>query len=500
MELSFWKLRIAFAGLFTLPLLLAGCRRPHAWTPAPPPSVAKAEDFDIVWQSSNSSGSPRNPEWGSQKNEGTLPPASCTAHPYEDCTKQRPVLDAPVFPTQSLCWLAAPDKHFYGHADWTVAEYEGAIGWLNFGEDWDYDWVLAREGLEGVTKNNFPKGAAQYLELEFDSRETANHFGDQSASWWPHLAQLATNLDFDGIDKHLHPNKDTLACGVVMGLFGLDCDHGCRSEIHPVYAMAIQLNEDPANNQWAVLVRNWGNAGFCSNYNDWLAVQKVSILLPASSLGEPIVSVEQFAGTAGVGCPTYKYDASRKGERLDFEMPTPETGGMAVMFVRMKWPQGTETMQCTGIRIADLEKVRAEVHALERKDPDAEALVGEALRTIGFLDGKRMPDFNESIWHPYTQSYPASRRIQLEVQGPATRPEKKCEPPSNGPQIATEVPTHRLPKLMTDEIARMRNEALLWTVCQQYADHSKTVPKEFEQICKKSGLKAKKPLPAGSTP
>jgi hypothetical protein len=292
-----------------------------------------SQDFDVVWTDESVNHAPLNPIWGSQKKSGKLPPAACTAEPYT-CTGQNPIKDRPAGLSELFCAAASGFAPFYGHADWGVVEYQGAIGWYNFNFwDGDYCWALKREKLEGVTRNNFPQDPKdpQFIELEFDSRETATNFGDNDNWWWPGLTHKAWDGvlkgSFDDLDSYLHPDgagnaKKYLACGVVTGVFGLDCDHGCRSEVHPVYTLALQTDENPQHNQWAVFVRNWGTGGFCSEWNDEVNGSRMEVLLPVTSSGSggPEVTVEQFAGTAGVGCPTYGYIAGQ-GEELSFDLP-----------------------------------------------------------------------------------------------------------------------------------------------------------------------------------
>jgi hypothetical protein len=382
--------------------LLAGCRTPQTWrmqpasTP-PPPELGNgqddSQDFNVVWDKTSANKAPLNPQWGSQKRANKLPPATCNQNPYQ-CTNQKPAMDKPNGLNGSLCSLAASGAPFDGHADWGVAEYQGAIGWYNFNVwDGDYDWVLKREKLKGVTENNFPQGLnppnPQFIELEFDSRETAPHFGDEGW-WWPTLSEKAWGgaLDgsFDNVDTYLHPGNQFLACGVVSGLFGLDCDHGCRSEVHPVYTMAIQLDEATQKNVWAVFVRNWGTGGFCSRWNDELTASQMAVVLPVTASSGPTeVSIEQFAGTAGVGCPTYGY-IQGEGEKLLFDLPapTPENEGMAVMLVTMKWPSDAQTMQCTKEDVNELRRLRGDIVS-GASETDAEGIMVRAMRQVGMV-------------------------------------------------------------------------------------------------------------------
>jgi hypothetical protein len=503
-------------GLILALLVLPGCRTPKTWTAAPPPSLGTGQDdskpYNVVWSKTNSNGSLNDPAWGSQKLENKLPPAECRQEPYQ-CTGQNPAEDDPKGLNNFFCSVVAPDKNFYGHSDWAVAEYRGPIGWLNFAVDGDYDWVLKPGKLQGgddanlagLTDNNFPQGGAppkpEFIELEFDSRETAPHFGDEpDAKWWPELSKKAFDSliegNFDRVDDHLHPNKTTLACGVVTGLFGLDCDHGCRSEVHPVYTLALQMDEDPHNNQWLVLVRNWGNGGFCSGFNDELTASQTSVLLPVTSSARAPqkVSVEQFAGTAGVDCPTYGYDSNAGGEKLLFDLPAPQQQGMAVMMVTLRWPDGAQTMQCSAVDVNELRNLRGDVVS-GKKEIDAEGRLAKIMRDAGMnFSSAQNPVFTRDITQRYLDSHPPKAEIMTQLRGGATITKKMCPAPIESAmekKLTQKTPPHPQTKLTVDKGAAARNQALFAEVCQQYAKQNKPLPVELQRVCSGKSVQAK---------
>jgi hypothetical protein len=53
------------------------------------------------------------------------------------------------------------------------------------------------------------------------------------------------------------------AFAIVTGLVGLDCEHDCGSELHPVWALAMNVQPSADDDLWVFFVRNWGNEGFC---------------------------------------------------------------------------------------------------------------------------------------------------------------------------------------------------------------------------------------------
>jgi len=493
--------------------LSAGCHKPKTWTlqpraVPPPPELGSgqdnSQDFNVVWSKTNPEQSPQNPSWGSQPRVGQLPPAVCTLDPYK-CTGQNPAMDQPKGLTGAFCAVAAGFPSFYGHADWGVAEYRGAIGWLNFNlGDGDFDWVLKSDNLEGVTGKNFPKDSnapPQFLELEFDSRETAPHFGDGSmAKWWPELytkaLEGALSGSFDEVDNHLHPGsppKKNLACGVVTGLFGLDCDHGCRSEVHPVYSLALQTNEDPQNNEWVVLVRNWGGGGFCSQWNDELTTSQMAVVLPVTSSSGPTnLKVEQFAGT-GVTCPTTGY-VSGEGEKLLFNLPPAEQSGMAVMVVNMSWPGGIQTMQCTSVDVNDLRQWRSGVVS-GAQEIDAEGKLAKAMREVGMIPKPSpAPRATRDLTQPYLDAQPLKPKDKALLHGGTTAAAIVCPPAAEHALEKTpaQKPAQYAPKKLPQNAAAVvRNRQQFAALCSAYATQNKPLPNELQKVCSDKSVKRK---------
>jgi hypothetical protein len=101
---------------------------------------------------------------------------------------------------------------------------------------------------------------------EFNSDQTINYF---HAWYWDMLHGAEDSDGGKGGQRHgpwprtqpLFDKKDA----IVMGLFGLDCAHACGSELHPVYAMALHVQDSIEDDVWAVFVRNWGDEGYCSS-------------------------------------------------------------------------------------------------------------------------------------------------------------------------------------------------------------------------------------------
>jgi hypothetical protein len=67
---------------------------------------------------------------------------------------------------------------------------------------------------------------------------------------------------------------------IAIGLVGLDCVHDCASELHPLYAIAMNVKDDDDDDVWAIFVRNWGNEGWCSRYRHLLRKNDFVFRLP----------------------------------------------------------------------------------------------------------------------------------------------------------------------------------------------------------------------------
>jgi hypothetical protein len=83
--------------------------------------------------------------------------------------------------------------------------------------DDDYNFWLAPPGLTTLTTTS-----PQVLQLEFNSSETVDHF---HTPWW------------EGFHGAVDDGRATFVntdYAIVIGLLGLDCEHSCGTEIHPV--------------------------------------------------------------------------------------------------------------------------------------------------------------------------------------------------------------------------------------------------------------------------
>jgi hypothetical protein len=306
--------------------------------------------------------------------------------------------------------------------DWTVASARGPIGWLNFAEDFDYNLLLLPAQEYGLTGNNNerPDNGGRYMEVEFDSREFDGRFGTK---WWKEFAQLAEkgaqSGDYTEIQDYLHPGNG-LAYGVVYGIFGIDCEHGCRSEIHPAYAVAIQVNDAKDSNKWAIFARNWGDEGFCSHYDHQLdlsgAQNAIRVVLPYNSAAGPKINKDDYEVATwsqdASQCPTYSF-VRDQGEEITIPLPPPGQQGIAEVIVDFQWPEGASPLKYKQIDKNEIKKlITMRSSEAEKKQPgeSVEDYLGRLRRQ--YNQGKRFSEagFREGVFKPFKANLSAAKQ------------------------------------------------------------------------------------------
>jgi len=488
-------------------LFLCACPKKE-WHYAAPPAPAPAKDFDAQFDATHldPNGAAQNVDWHPQL-AGHLPnPDACNhGQPYTSaCTQNQIFRDQPDGIHQAFCFIGkatsgSPYQSFFGHADWMVAQFNGTIGWFNFGDDFDYDLFLLPGNISatpssphGITTNNNHvadnNSNPQYIEMEFDSGETDPAF---TTGWW-NTFKLDGHENDPAVIPNLFRTKDkTLTCGSVVGLFGLDCDHGCRSELHPIYGLAIQRIEDPIDNEWSILARNWGTGGYCSQYNNELAEQTISITLPYTSSQPPTTAeVSGFAvatadSTAVVGCPALYFQHGQTVVNL--MLPPPEQQAVAAFSLKLQWPDGAQSTACTQPRPAPAEMALAHEHAA--RPLDGEDYMGALLQAAA-------QNQNPSLTHPTLEKdiLPIAPRSQRKMQSlkrialaPQAQPCDGSISINSGPPPTKPVPTiHRMKKELHKQV---RDDAVRTYICHSYRTKTFTLPpgtsqQDFDRACK----------------
>ncbi len=316
----------------------------------------------------DANGSPDDPDWAlhsGPQHQLPLPSRndSCYKNPDSaDCTAQSGTTSRDPAPWWNQCFIGPIFGGGYnGHINWTPATLEGRLGWMNFAEDSDINLQLVREDQAGVTaqnerlsKRDVPSPDVRLMEVEFASGETMARF---ASPWWYSLHQAILDANSDEringnrnaylpVRQQLHPAcADVPPQGVVYGLFGLDCVHGCRSELHPAYAVALQVDASRAANKWALFARNFGDEGDCSTQQHPLSGKQIKVLLPYSGPGTPeLVPAEtQFATTdpSHIQFPTIHFIPGQ-GILVDFSLTDASSADLAELFLTVKWSGAQE--------------------------------------------------------------------------------------------------------------------------------------------------------------
>jgi hypothetical protein len=230
--------------------------------------------FDLIGNSRDANQILLQPKWGGQTGPNVFPDAlNTTLCPNRDfsgagCSSGPHEVD----PAKGLNLLVcsgggAPSERAKGHVNWEPASYEGTISFNDFSDDFDWTWNFKPLNQEGLTQQNPPSGNPEVIHAEFNATETVEGF--LTSTW----AQLRDGFgcfedEPDCAAKNLAARK--LVGGkraILTGLLGLDTEHGGYSELHPVYALAIEVNPDPNNDTWILFIRNRGNEGFCSQHD-----------------------------------------------------------------------------------------------------------------------------------------------------------------------------------------------------------------------------------------
>ncbi len=508
-------LAVAFATL----ILCACPKQEWHYAPPSPPPPAPTKDFDAQFDSAHldPNGAPRNVDWHPQL-AGRIPnPDACNdGQPYtRACTQDTIFQDPPDILHEAFCFIGkaasgSPIQPFFGHSDWMVAQFNGSVGWFNFGLDDDYGLLLipgkdnlppAPFNAHGITTNNNhvagDNNNPQYIEMEFNSDETNVAF---TKGWWNDFKNKGVdNTDPDGLAQLFHPSQpNTLACGSFVGLFGLDCDHGCRSELHPIYGLAIQRTEDPNDNEWSIMARNWGTGGYCSQYNDELAETSLSILLPYTSSQPPTkAEVSDFVpaandSAASIGCPAIYF---QNGQTiLSLTLPPPEQQPVTAFSLKLQWPAGAQPVACTQPASA----------------PPAAMMLSERVAAPGPMKGEEYMEAlvhaasesqNPNLKHPRLQNdiLPTLPKSQARLQSlkpmaviPQTQPCDGSVPIKPG--LPQPTPLKTVHRLKIDPSKQIRDDGIRSYVCHTYRTKSFSLPpnttqQDFDRACKGANRK-----------
>jgi hypothetical protein len=265
------------------------------------------------------------------------------------CTQQAS-FDQPGLVT--TCFLEPSLGRLHGHVNWVPTTYIGKLSFVDLSADGDFDWHLSEflqaERIQRVAnfdpaQTGMPIPSYDYhpfafavnpilskdsqdegseyrgnLQIEFAGYEVTQHVRSTMPSGldWK---QFRSPLSKTAEKKLVAKLKERTA--VVTGLLNLDCVHECHTELHPVYAMLIRLNDEcthPAtdvsvdcgvatlgsDDPWLIFVRNFGNEGSCSaGWQHFLDRDQYSVVIPApvgAVGGMPTIRGDFYANVDGL--------------------------------------------------------------------------------------------------------------------------------------------------------------------------------------------------------
>jgi len=395
----------------------------------PPPGHPAS--FDLGSTAFDSNGLPMNPSWQWEKDHaGTHPDpvALCAGFPYVNasdpsrgvgfgnppCTTQSPSVNGPTGFNELLCAHAATPGLLHGHLNWWPVTAAGTILWVDH-KDWtqtgddDYDFTLTPVSGTGLTTNNghvgnVPSNPQMYV-VEFDSDETVDHI---DRGWWNDFHKAVDNnggkpggVPGSMIDGHQ---------AVIVGLLGLDSEHGAYSELHPVYVMAIHVKDDPADDTWAILARNWGDEGFCSQDEMAVPLSTLSFFLPRPGATGGTANTDQLFSNND---NTVSVFTQAGGATVTLDLGPPENGTLVHGTVHFTWTMGT-TKKRPGLPILQATKSTTGAHGIEIEKHAPEV---EAADMLGRLSVQKRAEVQAKLKKPPVPAYtrPVKRVATINV-------------------------------------------------------------------------------------
>lgn len=323
--------------------------------------------YDLVWDAVDDNGLMLNPRWAYQtQNPGSFPDAAqlCGGRPFTpQCTSRAPV---EVWGDHDY---GVYQEHCGPHENWAAATYTGQIYWEEHSCDLcdsDYNFRFVPDGLAGLQAGDHVEAGCNpqdslSMEPEFSSNETVDNF---RTPFWNILHDAVDEVIYDPFGRPVRTAGRT--CGgrpgqlvdghlaIITGLLGLDCEHGCHTELHPAWALAIRTNDDPSNEEWGIFVRNSGNEGYCgtSQQRLHLANNVYKLRLPWRPGATGVTNPHwDFNCNRDDNCPDIGLAFARdEGVELTFQLDPPgEDGLMYNGLLTLQWrgPEGLSLVEPT---------------------------------------------------------------------------------------------------------------------------------------------------------
>jgi hypothetical protein len=155
------------------------------------------------------------------------------------------------------------------------------------------------------------------------------------------------------------------AFAIVTGLFGIDVEHNPHSELHPVWALAMRVKDDPSDETWAIYLRNWGNEGYCSSLTHrlYLVENRFTFRLPwRPNAGSVTVNDSATKFTTNdpqqVLGPSIATDVGHS-VLVTFAFPPPEAGALLDGELHLQWSEAAPSPEPRPIRPISVGRARA---------------------------------------------------------------------------------------------------------------------------------------------
>jgi hypothetical protein len=324
---------------------------PSAWFPI---ELQRPMPLSLYWNDTDDNGSPINPKWGWQVEHSYGTPDYYPV-PHELVpTTATPFGPMPLYTPEGLAtatdWPVGFDDGGWRHAwcgphvNWMPATYVGLIKFSDHATDDDYCyWLFPEEGAGATFRTDDNIGG---IMVEHDSDETIDHF---CTTWWDLFHQRVDQGE--GTTRMIN---DDLA--IVTGLVGLDCQHDCQSELHPVWLMAIRVKQQGQDETWAMFARNWGNEGWCgvNQHYIWFpedgGMYRAEMLLPRPGATSVQVVDEETEFKTSPHAPAdgpYVTLEKGRGARVTWWLPHPDERGWSEGTLKLRWTDGSLPLSLT---------------------------------------------------------------------------------------------------------------------------------------------------------
>jgi hypothetical protein len=327
--------------------------------------------MDVVWSNDNVDDNlvPRNPGWYQMMKNGQRPDVCAL------CPCSVGVFNIPV--TDPQAWKAAPNctnqlihtnssLECFGHWNWFPVEYEGKVTWGGHSNSWydDDDYYLQVKRDDQALET---LGHDDGLHIEFDSSETVDYW-DNTNTWWDGFHH---NFVDQGSGSVINGREV-----IVIGMLGLDENHGVPPELNPVYVMFVHLISDYLpEDRWAFFVKNWGNEGYCGDNQELFEplarnTIKVRIRHPGATafnlLSQNVYSYGDDENEFRQ--QSWNYQRTPDGVLLTFHLRDPATHSGFVGDLKINWGDALVIQQKSENRAATETKQSATVSAAEEGD------------------------------------------------------------------------------------------------------------------------------------